>query len=56
MQLFIRLHEDGQTVILVTHEPGIARYAHRVVTFLDGLIVRDEQQTARRLDTEAVPG
>jgi len=56
MQLFIRLHDEGQTVILVTHEPGIALHAHRVVTFLDGLIVRDEPQTAKRLDAEAVPG
>jgi putative ABC transport system ATP-binding protein len=50
MELFIRLHDQGQTVILVTHEPDIAEYAHRVVAFLDGLIVRDERQTPRRLD------
>jgi putative ABC transport system ATP-binding protein len=56
MELFIRLHESGQTVILVTHEPDIAEYAHRVVTVLDGLIVEDRRQTPRRLDTEAVPG
>lgn len=56
MQLFIRLHDAGQTVIVVTHERDIAAYAHRVVTFLDGLIVQDERQTPKRLDTEAVPG
>jgi putative ABC transport system ATP-binding protein len=56
MELFIRLHDAGQTVILVTHEPDIAEYAHRVVTVLDGLIVEDRRQTPRRLDTEAVPG
>jgi putative ABC transport system ATP-binding protein len=56
MELFIRLHDEGQTVIIVTHEPDIAAYAHRVVTFLDGLIIRDERQTPKRLDTEAVPG
>jgi len=56
MELFIRLHDAGQTVIVVTHEPDIADYAHRVVTFLDGLIVRDERQTAKRLDPETVPG
>lgn len=56
MQLFIRLHDAGQTVIVVTHEHDIALYAHRVVTFLDGLIVRDERQTPKRLDTAAVPG
>jgi putative ABC transport system ATP-binding protein len=56
MQLFIRLHDAGQTVIVVTHEHDIALYAHRVVTFLDGLIVRDERQTPKRLATVAVPG
>ncbi len=56
MELFIRLHDEGQTVILVTHEPDISLYAHRVVTFLDGLIVKDELQTPKRLETEAVPG
>ena len=56
MDLFIRLHDQGQTVILVTHEPDIAEYAHRVVTFLDGLIVQDERQTPKRLHSEAGPG
>ncbi len=45
MELFIDLHDKGQTVIVVTHEADIAKYAHRVVHFLDGEIVRDEQQT-----------
>ncbi len=56
MDLFIRLHDQGQTVIIVTHEPDIAEYAHRVVTFLDGRIESDVRQAAKRLDTEAVPG
>jgi len=56
MQLFIRLHEAGQTVIVVTHESDIAAYAHRVVTFLDGLIIRDERQTPKRFDAETVLG
>jgi putative ABC transport system ATP-binding protein len=56
MQLFIRLHNAGQTVIVVTHEHDIALYAHRVITFLDGLIVRDERQTPKRLATVAVSG
>ncbi len=49
MDLFIRLHEGGQTVILVTHEPDIAAYAHRVTHFLDGRKVRDELQTPKRV-------
>jgi putative ABC transport system ATP-binding protein len=56
MDLFIRLHDQGQTVILVTHEPDIAKYAHRVISFLDGLIVRDERQTPRRLGLQASSG
>jgi putative ABC transport system ATP-binding protein len=55
MDLFIRLHDQGQTVILVTHEPDIAEYAHRVVSFLDGLIVRDDRQIPKRLDSMPVP-
>ena len=48
MDLFIRLHDAGQTVILVTHEPDIAEYAQRVTHFLDGRLVRDERQEPRR--------
>ncbi len=48
MELFIRLHESGQTVIVVTHERDIAVYAHRVTRFLDGRIVSDERQTPKR--------
>ncbi len=42
MELFTRLHENGNTIILVTHEENIARYAHRVVRVLDGQVERDE--------------
>ncbi len=41
MRLFKRLHESGRTVIVVTHDPGIADLAHRQVHLLDGRIVRD---------------
>jgi putative ABC transport system ATP-binding protein len=41
MALFQSLHEQGITVILVTHDAAIARYAQRVVTFADGDIVGD---------------
>jgi putative ABC transport system ATP-binding protein len=47
MQMFIDLHEKGQTIILVTHEDDIAGYSHRVVRVLDGHIVSDEKQTPR---------
>ncbi len=47
MSLFVRLNsESGITVILVTHEPDIARYARRIIRFRDGRIVSDEHQEA----------
>jgi putative ABC transport system ATP-binding protein len=42
MALFARLYEDGNTIILVTHEPDIALHAHRVIRLHDGEIERDE--------------
>jgi putative ABC transport system ATP-binding protein len=42
MQLMDHLHDEGNTIILVTHETDIAQHAHRVVHFLDGLIASDE--------------
>ena len=42
MGLFQEIHAKGNTVILVTHEPDIAQYAHRIVRLRDGLIERDE--------------
>ena len=43
MALFARLHEQGNTIILVTHEPDIAANAHRVIRLRDGKIERDER-------------
>ena len=41
-----RLYADGRTVILITHDPGIARQAKRIVTIIDGKIVSDVQNEA----------
>jgi len=43
MHLFEKLHEEGNTIILVTHEPDIAERAHRVITIRDGRIEKDER-------------
>ena len=44
MELFVRLNSDsGITVILVTHEHDIAAYGRRLVRFLDGSIISDEE-------------
>jgi len=42
MALFDSLHAQGNTIVLVTHEPDIAEYAHRVVHIRDGQIFSDE--------------
>lgn len=42
MALFDRLHAEGNTIVLVTHENDIAAYAHRVVHIKDGVVERDE--------------
>ena len=42
MALFDSLHAKGNTIVLVTHEPDIAEYAHRVVHIRDGQIFSDE--------------
>ena len=43
MLLFEKLHEEGNTIIVVTHEPDIAARAHRIITIRDGLIEKDER-------------
>ena len=43
MQIFTALHEEGTTIILVTHEPDIATWSQRVLRFRDGKLVADEE-------------
>jgi putative ABC transport system ATP-binding protein len=42
MALFDRLHSEGNTIVLVTHEHDIAEYAHRIVSIRDGVVEKDE--------------
>jgi putative ABC transport system ATP-binding protein len=46
MALFDRLHQAGNTIILVTHEADIAAYAHRIIHIRDGQIEKDVKQAA----------
>src|ERR1022692_1217751 len=41
MALFARLHQDGNTVVLVTHEHDIAQHAHRIIYIRDGSVEKD---------------
>ena len=45
LAIFEQVHNQGRTVILITHEPDVARRARRLVTVRDGRIVSDEQAT-----------
>jgi putative ABC transport system ATP-binding protein len=46
MALFRELNRQGMTVVLVTHEPDVARFAGRLITFRDGQVVQDERNEA----------
>jgi len=43
MTLLVDIHNAGNTIILVTHEETIARYAHRIIRMIDGKISSDEK-------------
>ncbi|MBT1702142.1 ABC transporter ATP-binding protein [Fulvivirgaceae bacterium PWU20] len=43
MNLFQKLHDEGNTIIMVTHEDDIAHYAHRIIRLRDGLIEWDRK-------------
>jgi putative ABC transport system ATP-binding protein len=45
MKLFDEIHKNGNTLIVVTHEEEIAKYAHRVIRLRDGMIESDQNQS-----------
>src|SRR5687767_4584946 len=46
MALFKRLHEAGNTIVLVTHEADVAAFAHRIIHIRDGRVEKDVSQAA----------
>jgi putative ABC transport system ATP-binding protein len=46
MNIFAKIHDDGNTVVLVTHEEDISNYAKRVIRLRDGLIESDKVKNA----------
>ena len=55
MGIFQRLNRTGMTVIVVTHEPDVARFAGHVIRFQDGLVIEEETVDAPA-DAEALLG
>jgi putative ABC transport system ATP-binding protein len=54
LRIFARLNEEGRTVVLITHEPDVARQAKRVIGLSDGAVVQDSRSRAVRDDPPAV--
>lgn len=50
MEIFGRIHDAGNTVILVTHEEDIANYAHRIVRLRDGVIESDKRKVLEKVN------
>jgi putative ABC transport system ATP-binding protein len=50
MRLFSEIHRKGNTIILVTHEADIARYAHRIIRLRDGIVESDKANPNIRVD------
>jgi putative ABC transport system ATP-binding protein len=55
MALFEQLHQEGQTIVMVTHEDDIAHHAKRIVRMRDGRIVADELTGSNRLIATGAP-
>jgi putative ABC transport system ATP-binding protein len=46
LNLFRKIHDQGNTIIIVTHDRGIAQHAHRIITIKDGKITEEERREA----------
>ena len=54
MKIFKQLHNEGSTIIMITHAEEIARHANRIIKIFDGEIKSDEINT-NRIDTLSIP-
>jgi putative ABC transport system ATP-binding protein len=54
MGIFQDLNDEGKTIVLITHEPDIARHATRVITVRDGLIQQDERIQQHRVERKGI--
>ncbi len=43
MDIFKKLNDEGHTIVMITHEPDIAKHAKRIITLRDGLVVDDRK-------------
>lgn len=54
MRIFQELNKEGTTIVMVTHEPEMAKYTKRIVHFRDGVIIEDETLTPELLPEREV--
>jgi putative ABC transport system ATP-binding protein len=52
MKIFKKINNEGNTIIMITHEPDIAEYAKRVITLKDGIII-DDHKNGKILETRS---
>ncbi len=55
MKIFAQLHREGRTVILITHDPEVARAARRKIELRDGIIVADREQPGLAAESSTLP-